>query len=142
MFDETPIAPETCHWTESLKRGDVVIYRFPLVAAEAGQIAKKRPCLVLDVFEQDGAPHARLAFGTSTMKRRFATDISLEHPADLSRAGMLEPTRFERGRSIAVPLDDAGFAVSSRLNTAVTGRVSEQVIKGVTPRRGHLRMQR
>jgi len=58
MFHSThPILPAGANWRETICRGDIVLFRFPL--SEDGDLRpKRRPCLVLEIGRISGEPYS------------------------------------------------------------------------------------
>ena len=100
-------------WKGLLSRGDVVMFRFPI--AEAGDCAKakkpkRRPCLVLEVFEQIGKTFAEVAYGTSVnTNANRGHEVLVKQAGSCSAAGLDKPTRFVGARTVIVSLDHPGF---------------------------------
>ena len=56
------VHPDNHDWKASLAPGHVVRFRFPVVAEVGHQpVAKRRPCLVLEVFHLSGQRFVKLA---------------------------------------------------------------------------------
>ena len=123
MICTAPKALDENDWRDALRAGDVVVYAWPLIDPAPGEVPKHRPSLVLAIHEIDGVRHAEIVFGTGQLRRRNPRDVILDDPGVMRCAGVRKPTRFEFGRRLTVRLDDAGFAVSAALNTAVLGRM-------------------
>ena len=76
MFDQTEV--ETGHWADEIRRGDVVLFRFPIRHAGECESPKVRPCLVLEVEEWVGGIRLTLAYGTSVPDSSNPTVIVID----------------------------------------------------------------
>ena len=113
----TPIAPD---WHIALAPGDVVLFRFPA----AGEAARPRPCLVLDVETLAWERYAALACGIAADGGADqAYEIGLHGAEVLARAGLAQPVRFLGARRMLVPLSHRGFARNAETGTPVLGRL-------------------
>lgn len=115
--------PASTDWKASLAPGHVVRFRFP-VAAEAGHqpAAKRRPCLVLEVFQLSGQRFVKLAYGTSAeTKANTGCEVRVNQPAGCASAGLDRPTRFVGARSIIVSVQHSGFEHMPETGSPIMG---------------------
>jgi hypothetical protein len=99
-------------WQDLIERGDVVLVRFPInddTDAPAEQ-PKRRPCLVLDVFDLNGTTFVELAYGTSApTKANRGYEVRVNQTASCHAAGLDRPSRFVCARHIIVSVNHPGF---------------------------------
>ncbi|GAW37388.1 hypothetical protein RA2_04471 [Roseovarius sp. A-2] len=139
--------PDTVHpanrdWKASLTPGHVVRFRFPVVA-EAGHqpVAKRRPCLVLEVFHLSGQRFAKLAYGTSAETRaNRGCEVRVNQPDGCAAAGLDRPTRFVGARSIIVSVENPSFEHVSETGSPVMGRLDASLTGRLTVIRKRLRL--
>jgi len=112
-------------WKKTLKRGDVVAFRFPH-QREGENDPKVRPTLVLDVEDRFGELFAWLAYGTTKgmpkKLRGYAIKVELE--GEVEAASLKEPTWFNSTRRLLVSLNHPGFDVNPASGTAVLGQLT------------------
>jgi hypothetical protein len=119
---------ERVFWKESLTRGDIVSFAFPIENPRPWDIVKPRPCLVLDIARHDGRREAVIAYGTdfeNTSNRGH--EIRVRHEADIRALGLRKPTRFVCARRLIVPLDHGAFRCSAE-GTPVIGRLTPPLL--------------
>lgn len=105
-----PFIPEHLSANE-LKRGDIVLFRFPLAEGddEPGS-PKRRPCLVLDTMTKGEERFVEIAYGTSADSRaNRGYEVVVKQPAARETAGLSKPTRFVCARRIIVHVSHSGF---------------------------------
>lgn len=133
MFHQTtPILPaktEPCQ----LERGDVVLFRFPTSEEEdtEGGAPKRRPCLVLDVFERGCERYVQLAYGTSAHTRaNRGYEVLVKQRDSRAVAGLRKPTRFIGARRVTVHVQNSGLRgpaegpkILGRLDDALLARM-------------------
>ena len=123
MFDQTEV--ETGHWADEIRRGDVVLFRFPIRHAGECESPKVRPCLVLEVEEWVGGKRLTLAYGASVPdSSNRGYEIPVSFPDDIRAAGLKRGTRFIGARLISVAPGNAGFDVGGPAASPVIGRLS------------------
>ncbi len=126
MFDHSP--PETDTWQDALCRGDIVLFRFPEVDSD-GDVAKMRPCLVLEVDCADGQRQATLAYGTTSRgSANRGYEIWVKRRSSLVIAGLDRQTRFVGARTTTVGLDHPDLAQGLRA-TPVIGHLDEFLLE-------------
>lgn len=97
-------------WGDDLKRGDVVLFRFPCAEEHPVEAPKRRTCLVLEVEDRGGHRFVELAYGTSaTSNTNTGDEIHIAAPEERAPAGVRKPTRFVCSRRIWVTLDHPGW---------------------------------
>ncbi|MBY6091776.1 type II toxin-antitoxin system PemK/MazF family toxin [Maritimibacter alkaliphilus] len=109
-----------------LRRGDIVLLRFPIaeVPHEGDEAAtpKLRPCLVLEVYERLGRRTASIAYGTSAQTRaNRGYSIIAATKSGMETAGLDRPTRFVGLRRITVGLDQSGFEPAEGTASPIIG---------------------
>ena len=139
--------PDTAHpakqdWKASLTPGHVVRFRFPVVA-EAGHqpVAKRRPCLVLEIFHLCGQRFVKLAYGTSAeTNANKGCEVRVNQPDGCAAAGLDRPTRFVGARSIIVSVEHPGFEATPETGSPVMGRLDASLTGRLTVVRKRLRL--
>ena len=139
--------PDTAHpakqdWKASLTPGHVVRFRFPVVA-EAGHqpVAKRRPCLILEVFHLCGQRFVKLAYGTSAeTNANKGCEVRVNQPDGCAAAGLDRPTRFVGARSIIVSVEHPGFEAMPETGSPVMGRLDASLTGRLTVVRKRLRL--
>ena len=136
MFDNIH---ETDTWQDTLRRGDIVLFRFPEVDS-INSLPKIRPCLVLEVDSGDGDQKVTLAYGTTarTAANR-GYEIWVKRRSSLAIAGLDHQTRFVGARTVFVSLDHADFDQGPR-GTPVIGHLDAYLIKRMHAVRARLRL--
>lgn len=137
MFDQT--INETTHWADDIRRGDIVLFRFPIRRAGKGEVPKVRPCLVLEVEDRFGEKRLTLAYGTSapTAANR-GYEIPVTHAEDVRAAGLRRATRFVGGRLLSVSPDHPGFRTNSTIAAPVIGRLTPNRVERMNHVRARL----
>lgn len=121
-----PHVPMSC-WREGLEPGHVVSFRFPLAERMHGarRLAKRRPCLVLNIDRSGATPTATLAYGTGAdTTANVGLELHVVGEAERAAAGVLRPTRFVGVRRVTVPLSDPAFILNAA-GTPVLGRLDQ-----------------
>ncbi len=139
--------PDTAHpakqdWKASLTPGHVVRFRFP-VAPEAGHqpVAKRRPCLILEVFHLCGQRFVKLAYGTSAeTNANKGCEVRVNQPDGCAAAGLDRPTRFVGARSIIVSVEHPGFEATPETGSPVMGRLDASLTGRLLTVRRRLRL--
>jgi len=112
-------------WAETLRRGDIVLFRFPYAEADAHETPKSRTCLVLEAGVRDGQRCVTLAYGTSANTRaNVGSEIHIATAEDMRAAGVRKLTRIVCDRRITVSLDDPGWDLHPRHASPVIGHLS------------------
>lgn len=139
MFDHS--TPETGTWQETLCRGDIVLFRFPEIDS-VDDVAKIRPCLVLEVASTDGQRQATLAYGTTARtSANRGYEIWIKRRSSLAIAGLDRQTRFVGARTAIVSLDHADFDQGPR-GTPVIGHLDAHLIERMHAVRARLYAER
>ncbi|MCB1347122.1 MAG: hypothetical protein KDK11_00175 [Maritimibacter sp.] len=141
MFDQD--SRETAHWANEIKRGDVVLFRYPIRNPRAEETPKTRPCLVLEIDERFGTKRLTLAYGTSvpsSANRGYEIPVTL--PDDMRAAGLKRATRFVGARLLSVSPDNPGFSLGSRSRSPIIGRLSHNRIERMDWIRARLHAER
>ncbi|KEO60287.1 type II toxin-antitoxin system PemK/MazF family toxin [Thioclava indica] len=126
MFDNLPAVSEkaTQAWSETVRSGDIVSFRFPANEGKSGPAPKARPCLVLAAATIAGQRWLTIAYGTSvTEKVRKGYAIPLGS-RDAHLAGLERATAFRGDRIVIVRTNHSAFAISPIFRTPVLGRLS------------------
>ena len=92
--------------------GDIVWCHFPYEGQD-GPGPKPRP-LVIDVGELRGGPSVEVVYGTSQkMDRLFPGEFAItpEDDSAFAESGLTYATKFDTGRTLFLPYNDAWFAV-------------------------------
>lgn len=111
-------------WHASLKRGDIVAFRFPHLVP-GNEDPKIRPSLVLDVITRAGEPYARLAYGTtkpSKLHRGYVIPVRSER--ELKIASLRQATAFDGNRRMTASLRHGLFDIRKDIGTPILGRLS------------------
>ncbi|HDZ82306.1 MAG TPA: hypothetical protein ENH56_13860 [Roseobacter sp.] len=126
LHNPIPIVP-AIDWTMSLLRGDVVLFRFPVSDDDDSlDVPKRRPCLVLDTFQQGQDRFVELAYGTSSKGRaNRGYEVIVRQPQSQATAGLTKPTRFVCARRVTVHIRNAGFGHTEEATSPVIGRLDE-----------------
>lgn len=94
--------------------GDIVWCRFPERPRDKPG-PKPRPALVLEVIERTDGIEVSVAYGTSQgLDRMVAGEFAIrkhDNPAGYALAGLSHDTKFDLRAAIALPWDQAYFAV-------------------------------
>lgn len=138
MFDHS--LPETAAWQDTLCRGDIVLFRFPEIDGDE-DVAKMRPCLVLEVDGRDGQRRATLAYGTtSRTSANRGYEIRIKRRSSLVIAGLNRQTRFVGARTTTVDLNHPDFDQSLR-ETPFIGRLDTYLIERMHAVRARLQAE-
>jgi hypothetical protein len=125
MLDITTTPAPTPTWAHTLRRGDIVLFRFPCAEENPVEAPKSRTCLVLDVETREGRLHVHLAYGTSAWTRaNVGNEIHIETPQDMAVAGVRKPTRVVCDRRTWATPEDPGWDLNPRHRSPVVGRLS------------------
>ncbi len=133
MFNQPQPIVAAHAWAERPKRGDVVLFRFP-IAEEAHEpdAPKRRPCLILDVFDWDGGPFVELAYGTSAdTKANRGYEVLVKQPGARATAGLAKPTRFVCARRIIVHVNHSGFQVPTDACAPLIGHLDAALLERI-----------
>ena len=138
MFDQS--IPEAAGWQETLSRGDIVLFRFPII--ENGfEAAKTRPCLVLDVEVHGGNRRAALAYGTSAQTAaNRGYEIWVKRQSSMAVAGLYRPMRFVGSRRISVALCHAGFKLGEQ-GSPVIGQLDDYLVRRMNAVRARMQAE-
>ena len=126
MFDlaQTTNVPT---WQDALAVGDIVLFRFPMTAAEeAAGRPPMRPCLVLEVERRGAAPRMVLVPGTSRQTRAVsAYEIAVRDADEIVKAGLRGPYRFRAQMPLSVSLDNPQLRTGGGEASPVIGRLTD-----------------
>ena len=128
-------------WQDLIEPGDIVLFRFPI--NEDGEAAhpKRRPCLVLDVFELNGTTFVELAYGTSAgTKANTGHEVRVGHTASCHAAGLDRPSRFVCSRRIIVSVNHPDFDGKDDRGTLI-GRLDPPLIERMNEVRARLQAE-
>lgn len=116
-------------WQNSLQRGDVVLFRFPVSDVAGAPRPKARPCLVLERSVQKGTTLLKLAYGTSAMTRaNRGHEVRVNRADSMRAAGLQLPTRFVAARAIVVTTDHTGFDIGP-IGSPLIGRLDPNLFE-------------
>lgn len=126
MLDQSPqTSTAAAEWQQTLSRGDVVLFRFPLT--DDGN-PKVRPCLVLDIARLSGLTMIKLAYGTTAATpANRGYEIHVKRRPSIASAGLRRPTRFVGARTVLVRPGNSGFVTID--GSPVIGRLDEPLIE-------------
>lgn len=126
-------------WQNTLKYGDIVLFRFPGRGQAAGAHAKARPCLVLDV-ELIGARRCAVLVPALPAHQPGSGEraVTLARQIEYRRAGLHGPTRFLIRTRLIVPLSHDGFVVAPPTGTPVIGRLEDAALDRLNVERARL----
>ncbi|SEB02185.1 hypothetical protein [Rubrimonas cliftonensis] len=123
MLDTMTAIAAATPWTQTLQRGDVVLFNFP--CADDGPV-KARPCLVLEVGRVGDHAFAEIAYGTTaTGKANKGWEIHINQRAGMAMAGLDQPTRFVGFRRVTVTLDSTLFRIPRGRKSPIIGRLDD-----------------
>jgi hypothetical protein len=123
-----PITPAES-WHNAIQLGDVVQFRFPFNEEHKTDKPKKRPCLVLDVFDLNGTKFVELAYGTSARtSANKGYEVRVNQPASCVAAGLDRPSRFVCARRVIVSVKHSGFLSKDERCTLI-GHLDPQLIE-------------
>lgn len=108
-----------------------------------GQFAahKRRPCLVLDVFELNGTKFVELAYGTSARtKANTGYEVRVGHTASCHAAGLDRPSRFVCSRRVIVSINHPGFEGGEECGTLI-GRLDAPLVDRMNDVRARLQAE-
>lgn len=144
MFDQThATTTPAAAWHETVQRGDVVLFAFPVVLAGEGDRPKIRPCLVMEVERAETGTRITLAYGTSAMtKANRGYEVRIRQPVEMAHAGLDAPTRFVGARRLEVSVHATGFAASARTDSPVIGRLAEAGLERMNAVRARIQADR
>ncbi len=138
MFDHSP--PQTDTWQGALCRGDIVLFRFPEIDGD-DDVAKMRPCLVLEVDGSDGQRRATLAYGTtSRTSANRGYEIWVKRRSSLVIAGLNRQTRFVGARTTTVDLNHPDFDQGLR-GTPIIGHLDDFLLERMNAVRARLQAE-
>ncbi|MEX1663133.1 hypothetical protein AB4874_16020 [Thioclava sp. 15-R06ZXC-3] len=113
-------------WSETIKAGDIISFRFPLQNAPANERPKARPCLVLAVSVYDGQRWLCVAYGT-TIRRKARNALGIDLSTDEAAAsGLNRATGFCGTRTVVIRTNDPALCVCPALRTPVIGKLADQ----------------
>ncbi|OOY06951.1 type II toxin-antitoxin system PemK/MazF family toxin [Thioclava sp. F36-7] len=111
-------------WSDTIKAGDIISYRFPLREGATEERPKPRPCLVLAVSHHNGQRWLCIAYGTSSRKRaRNPLGIELSLTTAMA-CGLDRATGFLGSRTRVIRTNDPALCVCPDLRTPVLGALS------------------
>ncbi|SEP87429.1 type II toxin-antitoxin system PemK/MazF family toxin [Thalassovita taeanensis] len=130
-------------WKDLVERGDVVLFAFPTNEDAEGpaEQPKRRPCLVLDVFELNGIKFVELAYGTSARtKANTGYEVRVGHTASCHAAGLDRPSRFVCSRRVIVSINHPGFEGGEERGTLI-GRLDAPLVDRMNDVRARLQAE-
>ena len=102
---------------------------------------KRRPCLVLDVFELNGTTFVELVYGTSVgTKANTGHEVRVGHTASCHAAGLDRPSRFVCSRRIIVSVNHPDFDGKDDRGTLI-GRLDPPLIERMNEVRARLQAE-
>lgn len=111
-------------WIQSLRVGDLVLYRFPLVDPGDGHELKPRPCVVADIANIHGMLFLELIPGTQApLPEPVAADIVSDATAFFNDLAEGESWRFLAKRSVKVDAAHASFVTLPDDTSPFVGRL-------------------
>ena len=126
-------------WGDDLKRGDVVLFRFPCAEDHPTEEPKRRTCLVLEVEDRGGRRFAEIAYGTSSETRaNVGGDLVVAAPEELAVAGLRKPTRFVCSRRVWVSLDHPGWDINPAHPSPIIGHLAPKATRKMNAIRARL----
>jgi hypothetical protein len=136
MLDTTTAIAAFQPWTETLDRGDVVVFSFP--CSDEGPV-KPRPCLVLEVGRAGDNGFVELAYGTtSKTAANRGYEIHVSREAAMRAAGLSKPTRFVAARRVIASFGSALFLTNASHPTPVIGRLDPDTMERMNAVRARL----
>ncbi|WGT52615.1 hypothetical protein [Thioclava nitratireducens] len=116
--------PRLKPWSDTIKAGDIISYRFPLREGVTEERPKPRPCLVLAVSHHNGQRWLCVAYGTSSRKKALnPLGIELSLTAAMA-CGLDRATGFLGSRTRVIRTNDPALSVCPDLRTPVLGALS------------------
>ena len=132
-------------WQDLIERGDVVLFRFPVADEDnpsTDDQPKRRPCLVLDVFDRDGTCFVELAYGTSTKTRaNRGFEVRVRQRASCHAAGLDKPSRFVCARRVIVSINHPGFDSGTSTRGTLIGRLDPSLIERMNAVRARMQAE-
>jgi hypothetical protein len=111
-------------WIQSLRVGDIVLYRFPLVDPGDGHDLKPRPCIVADIADIHGMLFLELIPGTQApLPEPIAEDIATDATAFCGDLSEGDGWRFLSKRAVKVDAIHARFVSPPDETSPVVGRL-------------------
>lgn len=143
MLDHTDYTVPVTDWQQTLSRGDIVRFRFPVKEPCSSRSRPKlRPCLVLEIRDLGGSRFATLAYGTSAdTNANRGREVIVTDPDAMATAGLEKPTRFVCVRRVSVSLDHPCFGIDAETATPVVGRLDEALTERMHAVRGRLQAE-
>jgi hypothetical protein len=111
MFQSSKPFVPVSDWKDTLVRGDIVLFRYPIAEAAddpTDKQPKRRPCLVLKVFNTADGRFVEVAYGTTADTRaNRGYEVKVMQQASCAAAGLDRPTRFVGARRmVAAEVED------------------------------------
>ena len=111
-------------WVQSLRVGDMVLYRFPLVGPGDGHALTPRPCLVANIETIHGITFVELMPGTqSPLPEPVAADIVADASAFCGERAEGDGWRFLAKRAVKIDAAHGGFVTPPDETSPVVGRL-------------------
>lgn len=130
-------------WGDDLRRGDVVLFRFPCAEEHPVEEPKRRTCLVFDIEDRGGHRFVELAYGTSAESNANTGDeIHVFAPEERAVAGVRKPTRFVCSRRIWVTLDHPGWDINPAHPSPVIGHLAPAATRRMNAIRAKIQARR
>jgi len=140
FLSPNPIVAEP-NWQDTIQRGDVVLFRFPVNTDGELTLPKRRPCLVLEVRKTKDSKFVTLAYGTTSKRRaNRGYEVIVKQPQSQAMAGLDRPTRFVCARRITVSVDHPGFNEEGKPRTLL-GRLDPPLMGRMNTVRAHIQAE-
>lgn len=111
-------------WVQSLRVGDIVLYRFPLVEPGSGHALMPRPCMVANIENIHGITFVELMPGTqSPLPEPMPTDILSDASAFCGDLADGDDWRFLAKRAIKVDAAHGSFVTPPDETSPILGRL-------------------
>ena len=126
MFHSPTIVPAEgdAPWSETVRSGDIVAFRFPAQEGEAGPEPKARPCLVIATATIAGQRWLTVAYGTTALGKARKGYAIRVRTREAVAAGLDRATTFRGERVVIVRANHRAFAINPALRTPVIGRLA------------------
>jgi len=126
MFHPPTIVPAEgdAPWSETVRSGDIVAFRFPAQEGETGPEPKARPCLVLAAATIAGQRWLTIAYGTTATEKVRKGYAIFVGTRDAIASGLERATAFRGNRVVIVRPNHRAFAVSPTVRSPVLGRLN------------------
>lgn len=111
-------------WVQSLRVGDLVLYRFPLVDPGSGHTLTPRPCLVANIKIIHGVTFVELMPGTQQpLPEPVAADILCDASAFCGDLAAGDGWRFLAKRAVKIDAAHGSFVTPPSETSPIVGRL-------------------